>query len=162
MKTKRAYDGTWTNYSEVRWWHNTLDKSRRQDTLFPHRKLCFFAGLPRLMKSKWYILTKPIFLLQDWRTTPHAAGKDFLRGSNAFYILLMEEILHQLISILSHYLQGFTHPRWCSISSINSIAWHFSVFSAQRQTISSLETMCWLVVEVEPMEMHSKVQLCSR
>ena len=37
-------------------------------------------------------------------------------------ILLMEEILHQLISSLSHYLQGFIHPRWCRISSINSIS----------------------------------------
>ena len=37
---------------------------------------------------------------------------------------LMEEILHQLILVgypwLSHYLQGFIHPRWCRISSINS------------------------------------------
>ena len=29
--------------------------------------------------------------------------------------------VHQLISSLSHYLQGFMHPRWCRISSINSI-----------------------------------------
>ena len=36
-------------------------------------------------------------------------------------ILLMEEILHQLICSLSHYLQGFTHPRWYRISSINSM-----------------------------------------
>ena len=35
--------------------------------------------------------------------------------------LLMEEILHQLIASLSHYLQGFIHPWWCRISSINSI-----------------------------------------
>ena len=28
--------------------------------------------------------------------------------------------LHHLISCLSHYLQGFIHPRWCRISSINS------------------------------------------
>ena len=35
-------------------------------------------------------------------------------------LLLMEEILHQLIGSLSHYLQGFIHPRWCRISSINS------------------------------------------
>ena len=33
----------------------------------------------------------------------------------------MEEILHQLISSISHYLQGSIHPRWCRISSINSI-----------------------------------------
>ena len=32
----------------------------------------------------------------------------------------MEEILHQLIGGLSHYLQGFIHPRWCKISAINS------------------------------------------
>ena len=35
-------------------------------------------------------------------------------------LLLMEEILHQLIGSLSHYLQGFIHPRWCRISAINS------------------------------------------
>ena len=33
----------------------------------------------------------------------------------------MTKILHQLISRLSHYLQGFIHPRWCRISSINRI-----------------------------------------
>ena len=33
--------------------------------------------------------------------------------------LLIEEILHQLICSLSHYFQGFVHPRWCRISSIN-------------------------------------------
>ena len=32
----------------------------------------------------------------------------------------MEEILHQLIGSLSHYLQGLIHSRWCRISSINS------------------------------------------
>ncbi len=35
-------------------------------------------------------------------------------------ILLMEEILHQLLRSLYRYLQGFIHPRWCRISSINS------------------------------------------
>jgi len=33
----------------------------------------------------------------------------------------MEEILHQLIGSLSHYSQGYIHPRRCRISSINSI-----------------------------------------
>ena len=36
-------------------------------------------------------------------------------------ILLMEEIPHQLLGSLSHYLQGFIHSRWCRMSSINSI-----------------------------------------
>ena len=34
-------------------------------------------------------------------------------------MLLMAEILHQLIWKLSHYLQGFIHPWWWRISSIN-------------------------------------------
>ena len=42
-------------------------------------------------------------------------GKGWKRGER----LLMAEILHQLIGSLSHYLQGFKHPRWCRISSIN-------------------------------------------
>ena len=34
----------------------------------------------------------------------------------------MAEILHQLIGKLSHYLQGFIHPRWLfGISAINSM-----------------------------------------
>ena len=33
----------------------------------------------------------------------------------------MEESLHELRSDLSRYLQGFIHPRWCRISSINSM-----------------------------------------
>ena len=39
-------------------------------------------------------------------------------------ILLMAEILHQLIGSLPHYLQDFLHPRWCRISSINSMTWN--------------------------------------
>jgi len=33
----------------------------------------------------------------------------------------MKEILHQLIGSLAQYLHCFLHPRWCRISSINSI-----------------------------------------
>ena len=33
----------------------------------------------------------------------------------------MEEILQQLVDSFSHYLQGFIHPRWCMIYSINII-----------------------------------------
>ena len=35
-------------------------------------------------------------------------------------IVMMEEIMDHLIGSSSHYLQGFLHPRWCRISSINS------------------------------------------
>ena len=43
-------------------------------------------------------------------------------------ILLMEEILHQLIGSLSHYLPGFIYARWCRISSINSTNFHVSCY----------------------------------
>ena len=43
-------------------------------------------------------------------------------------VLLMEELLHQLIGGLSHYLQGVLHPRWCRISSINSRNRHVYIY----------------------------------
>ena len=46
------------------------------------------------------------------------------------HILLMAEILHQFICSLSHYLEGFIHPRWCRISAINSTI----IFHGARQT----------------------------
>ena len=46
--------------------------------------------------------------------------------SNLLPVLLMEEILHQMIGRLSNWLQGFIHPRWCRISSIDST---FTVWS---------------------------------
>ena len=40
-------------------------------------------------------------------------------------VLLMEEILHQLIGSLSHYLQGFIHPRWLfGISEPSTVGKH--------------------------------------
>ena len=44
----------------------------------------------------------------------------------------MAEILHQLIGSLSHYLQGFIHPRWLfGISAINSTSTQsVSIFQA--------------------------------
>ena len=46
---------------------------------------------------------------------------EFLDSPCVELLLLMEEILHQLIGSLSHHLQGSIHPRWCRISSINSV-----------------------------------------
>ena len=40
-------------------------------------------------------------------------------------VLLMEEILHQLIGSLSHYLPGFIHPRWLfGISEPSTVGKH--------------------------------------
>ena len=46
----------------------------------------------------------------------------YLSGNDPEFqdVLLMEEILQQFICSLSHCLQGFTHPRRCRTSSINS------------------------------------------
>ena len=56
-------------------------------------------------------------------------------------ILLMAEILHQLIGSLSHYLQGFIHPRWCRISAINSmLKFLFSIFSINTFFYPTWET----------------------
>ena len=43
-----------------------------------------------------------------------------IKVETVFFLLLMEEILHQLIGSFSHYLQGFINSRRCRISSINS------------------------------------------
>ena len=43
--------------------------------------------------------------------------------------LWMEEILHQLIGDLSHYLQGFNHPRWCRVFSIHRITHLWMILS---------------------------------
>ena len=69
---------------------------------------------------------------------------------HSWQILLMEEILHQLIGSLSHYLQGFIHPRWCRISSINSIAvlrLHFLKVPLQTNLDVSLETVTTRILQ---------------
>ena len=53
----------------------------------------------------------------------------------------MEEI--QLIGSLSHYLQGFTHPRWCRISSISSITLY------PKRLLSLLGYPAWGIFRVE-------------
>ena len=60
-------------------------------------------------------------------------------------VRLMEEILHQLIWRIHHYFQGFIHPRWCRISSINSIASLFfwegrSHFSSEISSVGFLRS----------------------
>ena len=49
----------------------------------------------------------------------------------------MEEILHQMICSLSHDLQGFIHPWWCRISSINSSNIPLSIYQDLFSLLSS-------------------------
>ena len=45
--------------------------------------------------------------------------KDMRKKNASNKILLMEDILHQLVGSLSHYSEGFLHPKWCRISFIH-------------------------------------------
>ena len=70
-------------------------------------------------------------------------------------MLLMEKILHQLVDSLSRYLQGFIHPRWCRISSINSsigVSGHSSHWKLRRTTslVHSWQTKTWLSLGKPP------------
>ena len=61
---------------------------------------------------------------RDWKTCwvfHFVKGKGW-KKTKCWILLLMEEILHQLVGRLYHYLQGFIHPRWWRISFINSMA----------------------------------------
>ena len=58
------------------------------------------------------------------QTTWTEAALQLVRKTLEATILLMAEILHQLIGSLSRYLQGFIHPRWRRICSINSMLWN--------------------------------------
>ena len=58
-------------------------------------------------------------------------------------ILLMEELLHHL-GRLFHYLHGFTHPRWCRSSSINS--------DNQHLTVGENRLTSWYVSPIENFE----------
>ena len=74
-------------------------------------------------------LTSHIFTTLDGETIP----VDFLQtAKKSSKILLMEEILHQLIGGLYHYLQGFIHSRWCRIPSINRITLNAYSFHVKR------------------------------
>ena len=81
-------------------------------------------------------------------------------GTDDEEILLMEEILHQLIGSLSHYLQGFMHVRWCRISSTNSM---FEIFFPQSmvlvENLESLKALSgkWYVSKVA---MDSTSRIC--
>ena len=83
-------------------------------------------------------------MLKTHHYTSHTSSdkhKSFCGGCCAvlnmnYWLLLMEEILHQLVSSLPHYLQGFTvyiqdffhqqyqpHERLCKLASMGSSQW---------------------------------------
>ncbi len=56
----------------------------------------------------------------------------------------MEEILHQSIGSLSHYLQGFRHTRWCRIfPSTVWIVFHWPLKSIHQASGQWLFSLAW-------------------
>ena len=89
-------------------------------------------------------------LLLNWMDSPQGSRVKMQKmfGNHPGILLLLEEFLHQLIGSLSHYLQGFIHPRLCRMSSINSrnIAhcsqgqgWHFANQLCQTRRFNHLK-----------------------
>ena len=79
---------------------------------------------------KWQAFQVPWLLLDASRPSRinHfvSAARHFQTWTLWTLLLWVEEILHQLIDGLSHYLKGFNHLRWCRISSIHSIISYLS------------------------------------
>ena len=106
--------------------------------------------------NRLYALARaPIFLAFE---SLNAIGKHVEKKANivghsvsrvgrpqTFGILLMDKILHHQGWWLSHYLQGFNHPRWCRISSINSM---LRVSPPKNCKISDIPGVkCWLLAD---------------
>ena len=114
-------------------------------------------------------------LIVDWVQQQISVDK---QSPASKVILLMEEILHQMIGSLSPYtyLQGFTHPRWCRISSINRkekpsvqtattvatkaiLSWGRWIPYGHKwpgMTLKTLHLYCVLPGEVQRMNTHDK------
>ena len=85
------------------------------------------------MSHPWRILVFPPFpslpFLARWRlfgSSPEvlvAVARDAKDGGRGGHVVVVTRVgkLEQYKGRLSHYLQGSIHPRWCRISSINTI-----------------------------------------
>ena len=66
-----------------------------------------------------------------------------------YFIRLVEEILHQLIWLISHYLQGFIHPRWLfgisEPSTVCSVIFRRSVVSGNESPPYFVSPFFWRV-----------------
>ena len=65
--------------------------------------------------ENWECFTLHQYMVQTFQSSNYCNFRDVCDTVDG------SEILHLLISSWSHYLQGFIHPRWCKISSINSM-----------------------------------------
>ena len=62
--------------------------------------------------SQKYKINRLVYIKRFWKSMQQNNAKGERSCRFLLVILLMEEILHQLIGSLSHYLQGSIHPRW--------------------------------------------------
>ena len=135
---------------------------------------CSNLGSP-FWRHNWHDVMQYFYqdqFLHNDSSIPAARGKgvcDILAMPlcSILVLLLMAEIRRSPVEVgsLSHYLQGFEHPRWCRLSAINSmiifcsnidISWclfrtkmdHFQVFNLLNTLTQQLEVMfsslcCW-------------------
>ncbi len=95
----------WGFWSLIPYWASSLVLLFfRTDVFFSLKSLWLSERFCRTCSSE-------LHLPRHWGS----ASKDMWNETIPNDIRLMEEILHQLIGRLSHYFQGFIHPRWCRI-----------------------------------------------
>ena len=85
------------------------------------------AHLPRIRVFRLGLQGKNVVEGENRRKFRHRKWKSGKAGQILVELLLMEEILHQRICSLSHYLQFFIHPRWFFWSSEPSTVWFYPV-----------------------------------
>ena len=112
-------------------------------SLFKKTPVCTMSSVPRITAHKTFhciykvvveppmrklCLKPPPACFKDvWKASerlPERPLKNYHTYSMTVILLLVEEILHQFIGSVSHYLPHFIHPRWCRISSINSTSYY--------------------------------------
>ena len=112
-------------------WHPNFDTA---SAIWSNWKRCCFQRMSSCFRAQEIMFTHNCIM----------GYIQVIQGHCFVLILLMEEILHQLICSLCHYLQVFIHPGWCRISSINSsIRWVevLSISSTLRIQISIWGTL---------------------
>ena len=142
MKYHRGISGSCFAKLESRGWGSHGDGSGSHEDLQPANAV--WEGLDHVSIESIGLGHPPN---DSWgrEMGPLISGKSRLGTS---IILLKEEILHhlhQLIGSLSHYVQGFSHRRWCRISSINSryLGWRFQSTSSMLVKLMVWGPVVW-------------------
>ena len=107
-----------------------LEKARIPTRLYPQKQR---PGVPERSRH----LTRSNLKQEVWKQVSKTKSGKTWCGT------VDRRILHQLINSLSHYFQGFVHPRWLfGISCINSIKHINSVFEEGENSLGTMLNCC--------------------